>query len=91
MPSYKQQAAAVDHAEEALANLAVANRSDVPELVPHFIAKAQVHATLALVDEVRAFRESLGGGEIKDALIGEIQHVGREFIEIFWRANGGRN
>lgn len=47
----REPAQAVDHREEAVAKLAVAYRTDVPEMAPQFIAAAQVHATLALVDE----------------------------------------
>lgn len=55
---------------------------------------ALVHSQLAVADELKGIRESVAGfdaAKIEGALIAEIEHVGREIIEIVWRANGGRS
>lgn len=86
----------VDYVAEAAKRIDWANRTSVDREVEfdRHLREAQVHAQLAIAEQLRGIRESLGGfdaAQVQGALTAEIEHVGREILEIVWRANGGRS
>lgn len=76
MPNNKQ---VVDHRERSSEWLEQAEARRHVDEAEADLKFAQVHATLALVDEVRALRESLGGAEIKEELLRQIGDVSYSF------------